>query len=141
MSLANLGRIAAIACVLPVLLVGPAAGKDDDSWEVEGKLIGKISKKTGKVKKSEDVSGIACTAKKDFPRTCLIIDDNLQNAQFVELKDGKLVAGEPINLINNKFKDERLELDGEGVAFSTGLLLRHRLARPPARQRRRRSIR
>ena len=120
MSLANLGRIAAIACVLPVLLVGPAAGKDDDSWEVEGKLIGKISKKTGKVKKSEDVSGIACTAKKDFPRTCLIIDDNLQNAQFVELKDGKLVAGNPINLINNKFKDERLELDGEGVAFSQG---------------------
>jgi hypothetical protein len=49
MSLANLGRIAAIVCVLPVLLVGPAAGKDDDSWEVEGKLIGKISKKTGKV--------------------------------------------------------------------------------------------
>ena len=136
MSLANLGRIAAIACVLPVLLVGPAAGKDDDSWEVEGKLIGKISKKTGKVKKSEDVSGIACTTKKDFPRTCLIIDDNLQDAQFVELKDGKLVVGDPVNLINNKFEDERLELDGEGVAFSTGLLLRHRLARPPARQRR-----
>jgi hypothetical protein len=120
MSLANLGRIAAIVCVLPVLLVGPAAGKDDDSWEVEGKLIGKISKKTGKVKKSEDASGIACTAKKGFPRTCLIIDDNLQDAQFVELKDGKLVAGDSINLINNKFKDERLELDGEGVAFSQG---------------------
>ena len=120
MSLANLGRIAAIVCVLPVLLVGPAAGKDDDSWEVDGKLIGKIRKKTGKVKKSEDVSGIACTAKKGFPRTCLIIDDNLQDAQFVELKDGKLVVGDSVNLINNKFKDERLELDGEGVAFSQG---------------------
>jgi hypothetical protein len=120
MSFANLSRIAAIFCVLPALLVGPAAGKDDDSWEVEGKLIGKISKKTGKVKKSEDVSGIACTKQKGFPRTCLIIDDNLQDAQFVELKDGKLVVGDPVNLINNKFKDERLELDGEGVAFSKG---------------------
>jgi hypothetical protein len=119
MSLANLGRIAAIVCVLPALLVDPAAGKDD-SWEVDGKLIGKISKKTGKVKKSEDVSGIACTKQKDFPRTCLIIDDNLQDAQFVELKDGKLVAGDSINLINNKFKDDRLELDGEGVALSKG---------------------
>ena len=38
----------------------------------------------------------------------------------MELKDGKLVAGDPVNLINNKFKDERLELDGEGVAFSQG---------------------
>ena len=120
MSLANLGRIAAIVCVLPVLLVGPAAGKDDDSWEVEGKLIGKISKKTGKVKKSEDVSGIACTKQKGFPRTCLIIDDNLQDAQFVEVKDGKLVVGDSVNLIKNKFGDERLELDGEGVAFSQG---------------------
>ena len=119
MSLANLGRIAAIVCVLPALLVGPAAGKDD-SWEVEGKLIGKISKKTGKVKKSEDVSGIACTKQKGFPRTCLIIDDNLQDAQFVEVKDGKLVVGASVNLIKNKFGDARLELDGEGVAFSQG---------------------
>jgi hypothetical protein len=119
MSLARLGRIAAITCVLPVLLVGPAAGKDD-SWEVHGKLIGKISKKTGKVKKSEDVSGIACTTKKGFPRTCLVIDDNLQDAQFVELNDGELVVGDSVNLIKNKFGDEQLELDGEGVAFSRG---------------------
>ena len=72
------------------------------------------------MKKSEDVSGIACTKQRGFPRTCLIIDDNLQDAQFVELKDGKLVVGEPANLINNKFNDARLELDGEGVAFSGG---------------------
>jgi uncharacterized protein DUF3616 len=118
MPLANLGRIAAIVCVLPVLLVGPAAGKDD-SWDVEGKLIGKVSK-TGKVKKSEDVSGIACTKPTEFPRTCLVIDDNLQNAQFVKVKDGELVVGDPVNLIKNKFGDEPLELDGEGVAFSKG---------------------
>lgn len=120
MSLAKLGRIAAIVCALPVLLTGPATAKDDDAWEVEGKLIGKISKKTGKEKKSEDVSGIACTAKEGFPRTCLVIDDNLQKAQFVELTDGKLFAGDTIDLIHNEFRNKRLELDGEGVAFDQG---------------------
>ena len=89
-------------------------------WEVEGKLIGKISKKTGKVKKSEDVSGIACTTSKGFPRTCLIIDDNLQDAQFVELKDGKLVVGAFHQPDQEQIRDERLELDGEGIAFSQG---------------------
>lgn len=120
MSLANPVRIAAILCASLMLLAGPAAGKDNGSWKVEEKLIGKVSKKTGKVKKSEDVSGIACTTTKGFPRTCLVIDDNLQDAQFVTVKDGKLVAGKPIKLINNKFKGEKLELDGEGVAFSKG---------------------
>jgi hypothetical protein len=99
-----------------MLLASPAPGKDeDDSWTVKGDVIGKE-----KNKQSKDVSGIACTTQKGFPRTCLIIDDNLQDAQFVELKDGKLVMGDAINLINNKFQGERLELDGEGVAFSKG---------------------
>jgi hypothetical protein len=116
MPLANLGRIAAIACASLMLLASPAPGKDeDDSWTVKGDVIGKE-----KNKQSKDVSGIACTTQKGFPRTCLIIDDNLQDAQFVELKDGKLVMGDAINLINNKFQGERLELDGEGVAFSKG---------------------
>ena len=35
MSLANLGRIAAIACVLLALLAGPAPGKDENSWKVK----------------------------------------------------------------------------------------------------------
>lgn len=116
MSLANLGRIAAIACASLMLLASPAPGKDeDDSWTVKHDVIGKK-----KNKQSKDVSGIACTTQTGFPRTCLIIDDNLQDAQFVELKDGKLVMGDAINLINNKFQGERLELDGEGVAFSKG---------------------
>ena len=115
MSLARLGRIAAVACVLPLVpLTGPAFGKDKDSWPVKGDLIGKDNKN------SRDVSGIACTTQKGFPRSCLVIDDNLQDAQFVELRDGKLVAGDTISLIGNTFGKKRLELDGEGVAFSKG---------------------
>jgi hypothetical protein len=74
MLLANLGRIAAIVCVLPVLLVGPAPGKDDASWKVKPDVTGKDDEP------SEDVSGIACTTSKGFPRSCLVIDDNLQKA-------------------------------------------------------------
>ena len=114
MSLANLGRIAAIACVLPVLLVGPAPGKDDASWKVKPDVTGKDDEP------SEDVSGIACTTSKGFPRSCLVIDDNLQKAQFVKLRDGRLVPGDTIKLIRNKFKKKKLELDGEGIAFSKG---------------------
>ena len=115
MSLASLGRIAAIACALPlVLLTGPAAGKDKESWPVKGDLVGKNDET------AEDVSGIACTTGNGFPRSCLVIDDNVQHAQFVELRDGKLVAGDTIKLIDDRFKKKRLELDGEGVAFSNG---------------------
>jgi Protein of unknown function (DUF3616) len=117
MSHASLGRIATIVCALSLaLLTSPAPGKDkdEDSWPVKGDLIGKNDKT------SKDVSGIACTTQKEFPRSCLVIDDNLQDAQFVVVRDGKLVAGDTINLIANKFKKKRLELDGEGVAFSRG---------------------
>jgi hypothetical protein len=42
MLLANLGRIAAIACASLMLLGSPAPGKDeDDSWTVKGDVIGK----------------------------------------------------------------------------------------------------
>jgi hypothetical protein len=115
MSIARPSRIAVIVCVvLLALLASPAPGSDGNPWPVKGKLIGKDDKK------SEDVSGIACTTQKDFPRACLVIDDNLQSAQFVTVEDGKLVTGEPVKLIDDKFKDEALELDGEGVAFSKG---------------------
>jgi len=114
MSLATLGRIAAITCASLMLLAGPAPGKDKDSWKVKPDVIGKDGGP------SEDVSGIACTTPTGFPRSCLIIDDNLRAAQFVELKDGRLVPGDPIKLISNKFNKKKLELDGEGVAFSNG---------------------
>jgi uncharacterized protein DUF3616 len=113
--LANLGRIAAIACASLMLLAGPAPGKDDDdSWKVKPDIVGRDDEP------AEDVSGIACTDLEEFPRSCLVVDDNLQAAQFVELRDGKLVPGDSIKLIRNKFNKKKLELDGEGVAFSKG---------------------
>jgi uncharacterized protein DUF3616 len=116
-----LARIAAILCVVSLAVAaGPApGGQDGDAWPVKGKLIGK-TKKSGEVGKSKDVSGIACTTDTGFPRDCLVIDDNLQVAQFVTVKDGKLVAGDTIRLMRDKFEGESLELDGEGVAFSKG---------------------
>lgn len=115
MSVSNLSSIGAIVIGLSLALYAPPTfGQAGDPWPVKSKIFGK------KDKKSEDVSGIACTTQQNLPRSCLVIDDNLQNAQFVQLKDGELVAGSTINLIGNKFGDEPLELDGEGVAFSQG---------------------
>jgi hypothetical protein len=102
-----------------VLLIGLAAADGaqplfgaDEAWPVTKKLIGEDGGK------SKDVSGIACTTAQGFPRSCLVIDDNLQDAQFVTVTDGALVAGKPAPLIGNKFDGEQLELDGEGVAFA-----------------------
>jgi len=63
------------------------------------------------------VSGIACTSA-SFPRLCLVIDDESQHAQVIVLKDGEIRAGDTISLIDDRYEDEPLELDGEGVAFT-----------------------
>lgn len=113
MTIARTGWIAAV--LLGLMAAGgvqPAAA--GDAWPVKKRLIGEDGGK------SKDVSGIACTTTEGFPRSCLVIDDNLQDAQFIELTDGELVAGNPVKLIDNKFKDKALELDGEGVAFFKG---------------------
>jgi len=115
MSVSNLGRISAIVCCLSLALYAhPTFGQASNSWPVKNKLVGK------KDKKSEDVSGIACTTQQNFPRSCLVIDDNVQVAQFVKVRDGELVAGDTVKLIDDEFGDAPLELDGEGVAFFQG---------------------
>jgi hypothetical protein len=86
----------------------------DETWLVRGKLQGKSGKK------AENVSGIACATARGFPRGCLVIDDNMQEAQFVTVKDGEVVVGDMIPLIDNSFEGKRLELDGEGVAYADG---------------------
>ena len=86
----------------------------DETWPVHGKLQGKNGEK------AENVSGIACATTQGFPRACLIIDDNMQEAQFVTVKDGEIMAGDVIPLIDNSFEGKPLELDGEGVAYSDG---------------------
>jgi hypothetical protein len=85
-----------------------------ETWPVRGKLQGENGKK------SESVSGIACATTEGFPRACLVIDDNLQEAQFVTVKDGEIIAGDMISLIDNSFEGKNLELDSEGVAYADG---------------------
>jgi hypothetical protein len=112
-----------LALFLVAILYGAAAAPPllapgENVWSVKGKLIGADDKK------SEDVSGIACRTSTGFPRTCLVIDDNVQHTQLVTLKDGYILARDRIKLINNTYKKDKktkkLELDGEGVAFANG---------------------
>ncbi|MET4279906.1 MULTISPECIES: DUF3616 domain-containing protein [unclassified Bradyrhizobium] len=81
---------------------------------MQHRLLGKDGKK------SKDVSGIACSATQGFARECRVIDDNLQEAQFVTVKDGKIVAGDAVRHIHETSKKKPLELDGEGVAYADG---------------------
>src|SRR5258705_2596209 len=85
-----------------------------ETWPVRGKLQGQNTKK------SKGVSGMACATAYGFPRALLVIDDNMQEAQFVTVKDGEIVAGDVIPLIDNSFEGKPLELDGEGVAYADG---------------------
>jgi hypothetical protein len=108
---------AIILAFVPVFILGaalPAVARDLDAWVVEGRLLGKDGKK------STDISGIACSTAEGFPRSCLVIDDNLQSAQFVVVRDGGLVAGDLVQLISNTYRGKRLELDGEGIAYADG---------------------
>lgn len=104
----------AVALIVAVAAGSAASADEGEAWLVHGKLVGK------KDKNSKDMSGIACARSQGFPRSCLVIDDNVQQAQFVTVKDGKIIAGDTIPLIDNKFKRKALELDGEGVAYADG---------------------
>jgi hypothetical protein len=113
-----LGKLKRIGVVLwGILVLGsvqPDIGQPTEPWPVKQRLVGEHGKK------SKNISGIACSTPDGFPRSCLVIDDNLQDAQFVKLKKGELVAGKTVRLIENSFRGEPLELDGEGVAFANG---------------------
>jgi hypothetical protein len=101
-----------ILIVSVVALVGfgfvQAASAVEDAWLVDGKLLGK------KNQKAKNVSGIAC-ANAELPRKCLVIDDEVQFAQIVIVDEGKLVAGDTLELIS---ADSPWDIDGEAVAFS-----------------------
>jgi hypothetical protein len=86
----------------------------DSIWNVQGELIGDKGKAT------EDMSGIACTTDTGFPRTCLVIDDELQAAQVVTLTEGNIAAGRLIKLTDDQLNGKPVELDGEGVAYADG---------------------
>ena len=107
-------NILAAALVGIMVVSNPARSADPGTWPVYGKLLGKNGNR------SEDMSGIACARPQGFPRECLVIDDNVQAAQFVTLKDWEIIVGETIRLIDNSFNGKDLELDGEGVAYAGG---------------------
>jgi len=115
MTIARMSRIGALLLGLAAAdSTQPRLAAADEAWPVHNRLIGKDGSK------SKDVSGIACTTAQGFPRSCLVIDDNVQDAQFVRMVDGELVAGSTVQLIDNTFDGEPLELDGEAVAFAEG---------------------
>src|SRR5215204_6276176 len=90
-------------------------------WKIKGDLHGKPKSNGFDTKKASDVSGIACKRTPGYPRTGLLADDETQGVQIVVLpREGKLVAGDFIRLINNTHGDELLELDAEGVAYADG---------------------
>lgn len=109
-----LSRLIAIALLLGASPPGAATAQHERVWTVRDKLVGKDNKK------SVDVSGIACTSDRGFPRSCLIVDDELQSGQLVTLKDGEIAAGKSLRLIDDRFEGKWLELDAEGVAYSDG---------------------
>jgi len=80
-----------------------------------------------------DISGMACMPASNGQRTCLVINDENKNAQFVTIRDDRMTVGAPITLIGDapdpktsgtppKTTCEKADgfdnLDGEGVAYS-----------------------
>lgn len=85
-----------------------------DAWTTSGLVEGK------KGKPAEDMSGIACAPEVDGARRCLVVDDETQFAQWVTLRDQTITAGALLPLIDDRFDDDPVELDGEGAAFADG---------------------
>jgi hypothetical protein len=109
-----------LATMLAAAFIAPApvdSAWADSAWPVQNRLQGKI--KDGNPQKADDVSGIAC-APGPLPRLCLVVDDESQGAQVVILRDGLLIAGDFIPLIDDVYDKKPLELDAEGVAYADG---------------------
>jgi hypothetical protein len=80
-------RFLLIGCAMIVFSSGYASadGIHLEHWPVKQNLIGKDNKK------SNDISGIACSTSIGFPRNCLVIDDNIQSAQIATIECTKMV--------------------------------------------------
>ena len=115
----SIALLAAVSWAAPTLA-------QSQPWPVKGKLFGQANDAVGAdFKKSEDVSGIACATETDFPRLCLIADDEAPGAQIVILKDGEIIAGSFIPLVSDVYVTGKgnkrvAELDAEAVAYADG---------------------
>ena len=92
--------LGAFASAAMLLVAASALADSEVTWPVKGKLKGHGDKG------ALNISGIACD-RADFPRLCLVIDDELQNAQVAILRDGELMAGETIPLIHDSLVESR----------------------------------
>jgi hypothetical protein len=98
--------------------------------KLSGEFLGKKKKDV-----ATDLSGIACLAAKGASRTCLAVNDENRNAQFLTIEENRMTVGEPVTLIGDDPDKKTLgkppkkldctagegkygDLDGEGVTFS-----------------------
>src|SRR5436305_9179148 len=120
-------------CALPV----PFAGANAETaitltpMKMTGAFLGKKKDKT-----ATDLSGISCMPPNGASRTCLAVNDENKNAQFVTIEADRITVGDPVTMIGNDADVEHTlgapptqlgcsvnpgdfeEMDGEGVAFS-----------------------
>jgi uncharacterized protein DUF3616 len=107
---ASRSPILLLSALILLGLGGPQRGfAADDVWDVDNKLVGK------KGKHSRDVSGIACLPGGP-PRKCLVIDDEVQFAQFVIVEKDSLIAGDTVDLVDSDTTP--WNIDGEGVTVA-----------------------
>jgi len=106
--------VAALAAASMLLAPVLAAAQSESVWPVKRKLLGSDAEK------AEDVSGIACSSAAGLPRSCLLIDDETQAAQIVIVREGEILAGDPVPLISDMHEGRPLEFDGEAVAYDDG---------------------
>lgn len=130
----GIGAAVAALCVLPVMV---AAGNAEAASEIaltpmmlSGEFLGKKKKDI-----ATDLSGIACMAAKGASRTCIAVNDENKNAQFVTVEGDRITVGQPVTLIGDAPDKQTLgkppkkldcsagpgkygDLDGEGVTFS-----------------------
>jgi hypothetical protein len=129
-----IGAAVVALCGLPVRV---AAGNAEAASEIaltpmklSGEFLGKKKKEV-----ATDLSGIACLAPQGASRTCLAVNDENKNAQFVTIEQNRMTVGEPVTLIGDDPDKNTLgkppkkldctagpgkygDLDGEGVTFS-----------------------
>jgi hypothetical protein len=129
-----IGAAVAALCASPVMV---AAGNAEAASEIaltpmklSGEFLGKKKKDI-----ATDLSGIACMAAKDASRTCLAVNDENRNAQFLTIDENQMTVGKPVTLIGDAPDKQTLgsppkkldcsagagkygDLDGEGVTFS-----------------------
>jgi hypothetical protein len=90
----------AALCGLPVMVAAgnaeAASGIALTPMKLSGEFLGKKKKDV-----ATDLSGIACMAAKGASRTCLAVNDENRNAQFLTIEANQMAVGQPVTLIGD----------------------------------------